>query len=57
MEKEALFAIYEAASDYILAVKFPEFAKECGGIERLLRELECAVSAYTIEYNTLDEDE
>lgn len=57
MEKEALLAIYEAASDYILGLKLPQFSDEYGGIKRLLQELERSVREYEIKFNMMDEDE
>ena len=57
IEYRMLLDIYVAADDYILGSKLKEFADAFGGLESLKQELECAVNAYTIEYNTMDEDE
>ena len=43
-----LIAIWEASSDYLLALDFPDFADENGGVDHLLSCMSEAVEGYEL---------
>lgn len=54
-EKEALFDINFALSDFLLALKNPMFAEENGGIEHLFNDLVEAHEEFEQKFNTVTE--